>query len=408
MKMNKKIFISFIGFFISFYSFSEELLLKNAKIHTATDKGTLEAADLLIRNGLIVRVGKNLNSYTAEVKDLTGKVISPGLISPHSQLGIVEIELVPETRDDRSEIYSAGLSIDAAFNPSSTLIPYNLTGGITLSLTAPSSSGLFSGLTSVFSLSGLLEGSLIASNIALTANIVGGEDSKAAKIILLEDSLDLAAITDFGLPPFISKGEVQNALARNNKNNYYEIYESSLPEDVTYSARDLIALKKVINRQIPLVIKANRASDILALIDLSKRKNINLVIQGAAEGWRVSEQLSKAKIPVILQPIDNIPHSFNELGARLDNAYLSRQGAGIAVSYGLPWEEALKGLSKNIADVFNLDKRGSIQPGYVADIVVWDGDPLEVTSFVEEVYLSGKKVPVKNRSMKLKDRYLNN
>ena len=428
MKMNKKILISFIGFFISFYSFSEELLLKNAKIHTATDKGTLEAADLLIRNGLIVRVGKNLNSYTAEVKDLTGKVISPGLISPHSQLGIVEIELVQETRDDRSEIYSAGLSIDSAFNPSSTLIPYNLTGGITLSLTAPSSSGLFSGLTSVFSLSGLLEGSLIASNIALTANIVGGEDSKAAKIILLEDSLDLAAITDFGLPPFISKGEVQNAIARNNKSNYYEIYESSLPEDVTYSARDLIALKKVINRQIPLVIKANRASDILALIDLSKRKNINLVIQGAAEGWRVSEQLSKAKITVILQPIDNIPHSFNELGARLDNAYLlndagvkiligshethnaylSRQGAGIAVSYGLPWEEALKGLSKNIADVFNLDKRGSIQPGYVADIVVWDGDPLEVTSFVEEVYLSGKKVPVKNRSMKLKDRYLNN
>ena len=217
-------------------------------------------------------------------------------------------------------------------------------------------------------------------------------------------------------------------MSRNNKNNYYEIYKSSLPEGVTYSARDLIALKKVLNRQIPLVIKANRASDILALIDLSKRKNINLVIQGAAEGWRVSEQLSKAKIPVILQPIDNIPHSFNELGARLDNAYLlhdagvkiligshethnaylSRQGAGIAVSYGLPWEEALKGLSKNIADVFNLDKRGSIQPGYIADIVVWDGDPLEVTSFVEEVYLSGKKVPVKNRSMKLKDRYLNN
>ena len=60
MKMNKKILISFIGFFISFYSFSEELLLKNAKIHTATDKGTLEAADLLIRDGLIVRVGKNL------------------------------------------------------------------------------------------------------------------------------------------------------------------------------------------------------------------------------------------------------------------------------------------------------------------------------------------------------------
>ena len=163
--MNKKILISLFSFFMSFYSFSEELLLKNAKIHTATDKGTLETADLLIRNGLIVRIGKNLSSYQAQVEDLSGKVISPGLIAPHSQLGIVEIELIPETRDDRSEIYSAGLNIDSAFNPSSTLIPYNLTGGITLSLTTPSSSGLFSGLTSVFSLSGSLEESLILSLI---------------------------------------------------------------------------------------------------------------------------------------------------------------------------------------------------------------------------------------------------
>ena len=423
-----KIFISLLSFFMSFYSFSEELLLKNAIIHTATDKGTLEVADLLIRNGLIVRVGKNLSSYQARIEDLSGKVISPGLISPHSQLGIVEIELIPETRDDRSKIYSAGLNIDSAFNPSSTLIPYNLSGGITLSLTAPSSSGLFSGQTSVFSLSGSLEDSLIASNIALTANINGGEDSKAAKILLLEDSLDLASVTDFGLPPFITKGEIQNALERNSKNNYYEIFESSLPEEVSYSSRDLMALKKVLNREIPLVIQANRASDILALISLSKRKNINLVIQGAAEGWRVARQLSEAEVPVILQPIDNIPNSFNELGSRLDNAfllhragvkilisshethnaYLSRQGAGIAVSYGLPWQEALKGLTKNIADVFNLDKRGSIRAGYIADLVIWNGDPLEVTSFVEEVYLSGKKVPVKNRSMKLKDRYLNN
>ena len=420
MKMNKKILISFLSCIISFLSFSEELLLlKNAKIHTATERGTLENSDVLIRDGVILRIGKNLVSSRAIEKDLSGKVISPGLIAPQTQIGIVEIELVPETRDDRSDIYSAGLSIDSAFNASSTLIPYNLTGGITLSLTTPSSSGLFSGLTSVFSLSGSLEESLVISNIALSANISGGEDSMAAKILLLEDSLNLAALTDFGLSPFISKGKVQNAKSRNNQSNYYEIYESSLPEDVSYSARDLVALKRVVNGEIPLVVKANRASDILALIDFAKRKNINLIIHGAEEGWRVSTQLADAKIPVILQPIDNIPNSFNELGSRLDNAYLlnqsgvtiligshethnaylSRQGAGIAVSYGLPWEEALKGLTKNIADVFNLDKRGSIQPGYIADIVVWNGDPLEVTSFVEEAYLSGKAVPVKNLSL---------
>ena len=407
--MNKKILISFLSLLVSFFSFSEELLLKNAKIHKATDRGSLETADLLIRDGLIVRIGKNLSSSRGHVKDLSGKVITPGFISPYSQLGIVEIELVPETRDDSSEIYSAGLNIDSAFNPSSTLIPYNRTGGITLSLTAPSSSGLISGLTSVFSLSGSLEESLIASNVALTENIRGGEDSKAAKILLLEDSLDMASKISRKLPDF-------------------ELWKSTFPKNVDYSARDIRALKKVMLKEIPLIVKANRASDILSLIELSKRKNFNLVIQGAAEGWRVAKHLANANVAVILQPIDNLPHSFNELGARLDNAsllheagvkilisshethnaYLSRQGAGTAVAYGLPWQEALKGLTTNIADVFKLDKRGSIKEGYIADLVIWSGDPLEVTSFVEEVYLSGKAVPVKNRSMKLKDRYLNN
>ena len=407
--MNKKILIGFLGFFLSFYSISEELLLKNLKIHTATDKGTLEISDLLIRDGLILRIGKNLRSSRAQVLDFSGKVVTPGFIAPNSQLGIVEIELIPETRDDRSELYSAGLNIDSAFNPSSTLIPYNLTGGITLSLTVPSSSGLFSGLTSAFSLSGSLENSLIASNIALTADISGGEDSKAAKILLLEDSLDMASKISRKLPDF-------------------ELWKSTFPKNVDYSARDIRALKKVMLKEIPLIVKANRASDILSLIELSKRRNFNLVIQGAAEGWRVAKHLANANVAVILQPIDNLPHSFNELGARLDNAsllheagvkilisshethnaYLSRQGAGTAVAYGLPWQEALKGLSKNIADVFKLDKRGSIKEGYIADLVIWSGDPLEVTSFVGAVYLSGKTVPVKNRSMKLKDRYLNN
>ena len=407
--MNKKILIGFLGFFLSFYSISEELLLKNLKIHTATDKGTLEISDLLIRDGLILRIGKNLRSSRAQVLDFSGKVVTPGFIAPNSQLGIVEIELIPETRDDRSELYSAGLNIDSAFNPSSTLIPYNLTGGITLTLTVPSSSGLFSGLTSAFSLSGSLENSLIASNIALTANISGGEDSKAAKILLLEDSLDMASKIPRKLPDL-------------------ELWKSTFPKNVDYSARDIRALKKVMLKEIPLIVKANRASDILSLIELSKRRNFNLVIQGAAEGWRVAKHLANANVAVILQPIDNLPHSFNELGARLDNAsllheagvkilisshethnaYLSRQGAGIAVAYGLPWQEALKGLTTNIADVFKLDKRGSIKEGYIADLVIWSGDPLEVTSFVEEVYLSGKAVPVKNRSMKLKDRYLNN
>ena len=104
MNLNKKILISLLAFLVSTFSFSEELLLKNAKIHTATDKGTLENTDILIRDGIIVRIGKKIVSSRAEERDLSGKVISPGLIAPQTQLGIVEIELIPETRDDRSDI----------------------------------------------------------------------------------------------------------------------------------------------------------------------------------------------------------------------------------------------------------------------------------------------------------------
>ena len=285
MNQNKKILFTLLSLFVSTFCLTEELLLKNAKIHTATDRGTLENADILIRDGIIVRIGKNLVSSRAIERDLSGKIISPGLIAPQTQLGIVEIELVPETRDDRSDIYSAGLSIDSAFNPSSTLIPYNLTGGITLSLTTPSSSGLFSGLTSVFSLSGSLENSLVNSNIALSANISGGEDSMAAKVQLLRDSLSLSALI--------------------GSKKYLEIHrESFLPDGVNYSSRDLLSLKRVVDKEIPLVVTANRASDILTLIDFAKINNINLIINGAEEGWRVSKQLSEARVPVILQPID--------------------------------------------------------------------------------------------------------
>ncbi|GIT60284.1 MAG: hypothetical protein Ct9H300mP20_01110 [Gammaproteobacteria bacterium] len=223
MNLNKKVFIGLLSLLISSFSLADELLLKNAKIHTATDRGTIEKADILIRDGKIVRIGKNIVSSRAVEKDLSGKVISPGLIAPLTQLGIVEIELIPETRDDRSDIYSAGLSIDSAFNPSSTLIPYNLTGGITVSLTSPSSSGLFSGLTSAFSLSGSLEESLISSNIALSANIGGGEDSMAAKVQLLGDSLTLSAFV-----------ELKECLEMHHN-------KSSLPDGVNYSLQGLVS-----------------------------------------------------------------------------------------------------------------------------------------------------------------------
>jgi len=401
-----KTLIFFLSLIFSFVVQGEGLLLKGGTVHTADSEGVLENTDIYIKDGKIIKIGKDLKVSASRVEDLNGKIVTPGFIAPYSQLGIVEIEAVAETRDDRSTVYSSGLSIVSAFNPHSTLIPYNLRGGITTALSVPSSSGLYSGLASSFSLSSSLEGSLISQDIALFGSISSGEDSRAAKMLLLEDSLDVAS-------------RVEDADAWND--------ERGLPSSSSYSSRDIIALKRVLSREIPFVIRADRASDILFLINFSIDKNIRLIVRGGSEAWMVAKQLAKTNTPVILEPINNLPGSFNQLGARLDNAsmlnkagvkiliashethnsYLSRQAAGIAVSYGLPWDVALRAITSNVAEVFGLKKIGMIKIGYKADLIIWEKDPLEVSAFAQQIYISGELMSKESRSTRLRDRYLN-
>ena len=217
-------------------------------------------------------------------------------------------------------------------------------------------------------------------------------------------------------------------LARAFNENLIELQEYGLPDTVKYSRRDLVAIKRVLNKEIPLIVSVNRSSDIITMINFAKNQDIKLVIMGASEGWMVASQLAESKIPVILEPINNLPTSFDRLGSRLENAaflneagvkilisydewethnaYLSRQGAGIAVSYGLPWYEAINALSKNVSDTFNIPNRGSLTIGYEADLIIWDADPLEVTSFPEQIYISGELMSPNTRSLMLRDRYL--
>jgi len=385
----------------------ENILLKNASIFLASQGDALVSSDILISNGLIVKIEKEISAKVDKVIDLDGLLVTPGLIAPYSHLGILELEMVPETRDDSSSVYTAGLSISSSFNPLSTLIPNNRRGGITSALSVPSSSGLFAGLASAYSLSGSLHQSLISEDIALFGAISSGTDSRSAKTLMLEDSFDAAS-------RIINLDDWESV--------------SGLPKDFFLSKRDIKSLQRVLSKEIPLVIKADRASDILYLLKFSESLGIRLIIRGAAEGWMVAGDIAKLKVPVILEPINNLPSSFDELGARLDNAsklyesgvpimiashehathnlHLSRQGAGVAVSYGLPWQEALKAMTSNVADSFGLEKIGYIKEGYSADLVVWNKDPLELSAYPEHILISGKLISGQSRSTRLRDRYL--
>jgi len=386
---------------------SQSVLIQNTTIMTASDLGILEKTDLLIENGLIAVIGKNLNTNGAEIIDASNMIVTPGLIAPHSQLGLVEIELERQTRDDSTDYYSAGFSIANAFNPSSTLIPYNRSGGITSAVVIPSSArSIYSGMASVFKLDGELVTDSIAKDIAMAVSFGAGSDSRASQILMLEDSFE-------------------KVLRFKDSREQYSLLADFDYDD--HTIRDLEAILRVLNREIPLIVRSNRAKDLLRMISLGNKYGIKIIFYGAKEGWRIADVLAREGIPVILDPMDNIPDSFDAIAARMDNAallnaagvkilitsqsthnsYLSRQGAGNAAAYGLPQDEALKALTINVADIFGLSKeRGSIEVGKSADLVIWDGNPLEVSSFATAVIIEGRSISLISRSRRLRDKYL--
>jgi hypothetical protein len=193
------------------------------------------------------------------------------------------------------------------------------------------------------------------------------------------------------------------------------------------SRADAKPLVKVINGEMPLLVTANRANDILQVLALKKRySNIKIVLVSASDGWRVAEQIAAAKVPVILNPEYNLPGQFDQLGATMKNAArlhvanveltigiethnarLAPQHAGNAVANGLPHSAALAALTINPARLYGVDSLvGSLEVGKQADIVIWSGDPLEVTQAAEQVFIKGESMVMESRQTKLRDRYL--
>lgn len=401
---------------------AETLLIKGGRVHTLAEAGTLPTADVLIRDGRVEKVAPSIAVKADREIDARGKIVTPGVIAPVSEIGLVEIGAASSTNDYAVSGDSIGASFDPlpAYNPKSTLIPFNRAGGVTRALVFPGikmwgegvgdPQRVFAGRSFAITLSGEFD-SVVATDLAQKAYT--GEAGS-----LLAGGSRANAIA-----------KVRNALeeAREYRDNRDAI-RSGQWRDLNHSIDDLEALQLVIEGKQPLLLTTNRASDIIAALDLARQFQLQLVILGAAEGWMVADRIAAAKVPVIVDAINNLPTAFESLGARLDNAallqragvkvvisgpsyasthnvYLARQSAGNAVAAGLPYEEALKSISRNVAEVFRIGG-GSIEPGRVADLVVWSGDPLEVTSYAEAVVINGEPQSLVNRSTRLRDRYL--
>lgn len=392
---------------------AQEIAIVGGTVHPVSGPA-IEAATVLVQDGRIVAVGRDVEvPGTARVVDATGRVVTPGLFDPWSSIGLVEVDLVRQTNDQRladdEDVVTAAFDPVYGLNPRSTLIPWARQGGITTVATGPRG-GLIAGQASVIDLAGGTAAEMIAEpRVAMIATFgeagaSRGGGSRGGAALRLREVLEDARFW----------------AARR------AAYDSGDSRELSESRLDLAALQPVLGGRMPLLVEVHRASDVVAVLALAPEYGFRPVIVGGSEAWIVADELAAANVPVILKPLTSLPASFERLGARFDNAArlaaagvdiafssfenhrapTIAQEAGNAVRFGLPREAALRAITLTPAEIYGVgDRYGSLEPGKVADVVIWSGDPLEVTTLPETVLIRGRIVPESSRQNRLLERY---
>ena len=396
---------------------AQTIAITGGRVHTITDAGVIENGTVLIRNGKIAAVGADIDvPADAEVIDASGKEVTPGIFDAYTRFGVEEVSLVDESVDSvqSGSVYTASFDVSYAINPRSVLIPINRIEGITRVAVVPDAgleemSSVLVGQAAVINLGGP-DNWLTQSGAAMYARM--GEDgatlsggSRSTAMLRLRDALEDAV--DY---------------SRNRR-----VWEQRARRDYSVSRKDLDALQPVITGAMPLVMEVERASDIEQALQLAEDFGLKLVIAGGGEAWLVADKLAAAGVPVILDSQLNLPESFDRLNATLENAAQLEQAgvmiaittrdmhnarnvtqyAGLAVANGLSYEGALAAITRNPAAIYGVDREvGTLARGMDADVVVWSGDPLEVTTMADAVIIRGQKIPMVSRSTLLRDRYM--
>jgi len=269
----------------------------------------------------------------------------------------------------------------------------------------------------------------ILAGLAAIVNLGDGDflDQRAAAMVVVlgEGGASLSGGTRTGAWLTL-RNSLNDALDyRENKGDF----ERGMRRAYTHSMADLEALQGVINGNTPLIVSIDRASDIEVLIDLVNEYGVSAIIIGGSEAWMLASELAAARIPVIVGPTANLPGNFDRINARLGtasilinagvkvaiadsdaqthNARNMTQSAGNAVAFGLDWDAALRAITLTPAEIFGMAATtGSLEAGKAADVVIWPGDPLELTNYPDAVFINGEAVPMESRQTMLRDRYM--
>ena len=404
------VLIVFMGAF-ALPTLAQTVAITNAEIHTVSS-GVIHGGTIVVRDGRITAVGSNVSVPSgARTIDGTGKVVTPGFMDSSSGLGLRELGRASQDAATSEEDIGASFNPVWAVNPANTFIPVARIRGLTSVVVVPGGDQLFTGQGAVIALYGeTLDAMLRSESVAVyTAMGESGSSraggSRAANYRRLHDALwDARART------------LEHDENDDNEDPFAEGGRSSLTD------RELEVVEAVISGQIPIVVTVNRASDLRLALKLKEEFEISLVILGGAEAWRVADELAAANVPVILNVPSNLP-TFDGLGASLENAgILERAGvevlltgdrgishsAGLAVANGMTHAGALRAVTLAPATVWGLENEmGSLENGKVADLVVWSGDPFELSTSVEHVFISGQELPDDSRQERLFERYRN-
>lgn len=392
---------------------AQTIAIVGGRVHPVSGP-MIENGTVLIRDGRIAAVGANVSVPADAVRiDATGKWVTPGIINAVTSLGVVEVGAVDETVDvsanGRGDAVTAAHRVWEGFNPGSPLIQVTRNDGITTVGVVPGG-GLVAGQAAFLSLGdGSLADLVLRGPVAMVADIASkGENRGGSRAELLRRMREL--LTD------------AREYARRR-----DAYERNQIREMAARRVDLEALVPVVQGQLPLMVAADRASDIDNALSLAREFNLRLIIYGGAEAWMVADRLAAAQVPVITGALNNIPFTFASLGARQENAAMLHAAgvrvivnggadafnarnvkyeAGVAVAFGLPWDAALRAVTLTPAEVFGVaDRVGSLQPGRDANVVVWSGDPFEPLTKAERVFVRGVEVQRPSRQDELMQRY---
>lgn len=414
---------------------SADWAIVNARVAVGDGSAPIENGVVVARGGKIVAAGAGV-AVPAGVRviDAGGKWVTPGLVIAVTDLGLVDVGAVSESNDDDADkaVFNAALDVSVAIDPDAPPVAVSRTGGVTRAAVAPvAGNAIFAGQGAVIDLAATADPVTRARAFQYVelgergASLAGG--SRVAAQALLRNALREARELDrrAGLSaPGVAGGDPRMVSSVQGQ-----------ATDTLLTRFDAAALVPVVTGRQPLYVHVDRAADMRATLALKREfPALRLVVVGASEGWRVAGELAAAQVPVIATALTDLPGRFETLAATQSNVgRMKKAGVKVAIgnfydgeqpryapqyagnlvgvarvpgATGLTWGEALAAITSVPAEIIGEgDHFGSLKPGRAADVVVWDGDPLEVTSGVVAVYVDGVAQSLANHQTRLRDRY---